>query len=238
MDIKKVGVLGKAIYLFRNQQHMLEYLKTHDQGILISLNIEAMSNKNNDFERIINNNIGYIDGIGLLLPLQLKGHFNLKKIPGVELWQNVVRNFPEKSVFLIGATEEVIKNVAQRFRSEFPNELTDYRNGFFSSAHEIEQIKNRIVETRPEIVLVAQGQPAQEKLAEELITLHPALYLCIGGSFDIYAGIKKRAPKLFISIGAEWLYRLYKEPQRFTRMLKSIKTIPLIILAKESDLNM
>lgn len=236
MDIKKISLLNKTIFLFRNKQQVTEYLATNDQGILISLNVEAMASKDPEFTRIINQNIGYVDGVGLLLPLRLKGHVNLQKIPGVELWQEIIRSFPNKKVFMIGATEQVISTVAAKFEKDFPNPLLGYRNGFFNTPEDMEQLRKRITDLRPGIVLIALGQPRQEKLAEELIALNPALYICIGGSFDIYAGIKKRAPRLMISMGAEWAYRLYKEPWRFTRIFKSLNVIPRMILAKKRNI--
>ena len=42
----------------------------------------------------------------------------------------------------------------------------------------------------------------------------------IGGSFDVLAGVKKRAPIYIQRIGMEWLYRLLQEPGRlWTRYL-------------------
>ncbi|WP_341838422.1 WecB/TagA/CpsF family glycosyltransferase [Chitinophaga pollutisoli] len=236
MEVKKISLLNKTIFLFRNKKHVTEYLATNDRGILISLNVEAMASKDPEFTRIINQHIGYIDGVGLLLPLRLKGHVSLQKIPGVELWQEVIRSFPNKKVFMIGATEQVICTVADKFKRDFPNPLLGYRNGFFPSAEDMAQLREEITDLRPDIVLIALGQPRQEKLAEELMALNPALYICIGGSFDIYAGIKNRAPRLLIAIGAEWAYRLYKEPWRFTRIFKSLNVIPRMILAKKRNI--
>ena len=46
------------------------------------------------------------------------------------------------------------------------------------------------------------------------------LTMCLGGSLDVYAGTVKRAPKIFIKLSLEWLYRLLKEPKRLGRMMK------------------
>jgi Teichoic acid biosynthesis proteins len=43
---------------------------------------------------------------------------------------------------------------------------------------------------------------------------------------DIFAGISKRAPAIFIKLGLEWFYRLCKEPWRFKRMMR----LPLYLL--------
>ena len=41
----------------------------------------------------------------------------------------------------------------------------------------------------------------------------------VGGSFDVWAGMKKRAPEWMCQLGLEWLYRLGQEPSRWNRIL-------------------
>jgi len=67
---------------------------------------------------------------------------------------------------------------------------------------------------------------------DELIKIHPALYMGLGGSFDIYGGNKKRAPKIFLDLHLEWFYRLIKEPTRFGRQLNLIKFLILLKMKK------
>jgi N-acetylglucosaminyldiphosphoundecaprenol N-acetyl-beta-D-mannosaminyltransferase len=50
--------------------------------------------------------------------------------------------------------------------------------------------------------------------------MNARLYIGLGGSLDVFAGNVKRAPKLWIRFGLEWLYRLLKEPKRLLRALK------------------
>jgi N-acetylglucosaminyldiphosphoundecaprenol N-acetyl-beta-D-mannosaminyltransferase len=40
----------------------------------------------------------------------------------------------------------------------------------------------------------------------------------VGGSFDIWSGRLKRAPRLWQLLRLEWLYRLLQEPWRYKRM--------------------
>ena len=59
-----------------------------------------------------------------------------------------------------------------------------------------------------------------------------AKLLCgLGGSMDVYAGTVNRAPKIFIKLGCEWLYRLIKEPWRLGRMMK----IPKVLMIAKKD---
>ena len=66
------------------------------------------------------------------------------------------------------------------------------------------------------------GAPAQEKwiYTNRSSLTSVKLMMGLGGSLDGYAGIVKRAPKVFIDLGLEWFYRLLKEPKRIGRMMK------------------
>ena len=57
--------------------------------------------------------------------------------------------------------------------------------------------------------------------------VHPdALYMGVGGTYDVFTGHVKRAPKIWQTLGLEWLYRLAKEPKRIGRMAK----LPLVLV--------
>ena len=69
-------------------------------------------------------------------------------------------------------------------------------------------------------------------LMDELIKIHPALYMGLGGSFDVYCGLKQRAPELFLNSNMEFLYRLLNEPMRFKRQLVLIKFFVLLKMGR------
>ena len=58
----------------------------------------------------------------------------------------------------------------------------------------------------------------QEKLIyKHLNSFKKGIFVGVGGSFDVISGTKKRAPKLFIKLNLEWLYRIVTEPKRLKR---------------------
>ena len=67
------------------------------------------------------------------------------------------------------------------------------------------------------------GSPAQEILMSEMLARHKAIYQGLGGSFDVYTGTVKRAPKWWIDHNAEFAYRLIRQPKRITRNAKFVK---------------
>lgn len=226
-----IMVNNKKIYHFSSKQELINFVK-NKKTILISANAEAIMKNDDRFTNIINNNIAYADGIGAVMALKSKGFKEAIKIPGVELWINVLQNSIGKKVYFLGASKEVIEKTVQKAKLEFPNiSIVGYRDGYFKDS-DFNNIKTEILSKKPDIVLIALGQPRQEYIAEELLNLHPALYMGLGGSFDIYSGVKQRAPKFFLDNGLEWLYRLLKEPTRIKRQLGLFNFLVLLKLNK------
>ena len=62
--------------------------------------------------------------------------------------------------------------------------------------------------------IVAMGSPVQEYLMQDMHKVHPAIYQGLGGSFDVYTGTVRRAPKWFADRGLEGVYRAFWEPRK------------------------
>ncbi len=229
--IEKILIRHVLVYPFPNRRVFLETIENKHK-ILIAVNAEKILNEAPQLQKIINDNIGYADGVGTVMALKQKG-LNAVKIPGSEFWLDIVRHFyHDKKFYLLGSSQDVIEQTVTKLKVNFPGiNIVGYRNGFIDDQAKA-GLKALLTELKPDIVFVAQGTPRQEYLMDELIKIHPALYMGLGGSFDIYCGLKNRAPKLFLKLHLEWLYRLLKEPTRFGRQLVLIKFLALLLLKK------
>ena len=222
MNIATINVNNINTFGFSSKNELLDYVDDKKK-ILVALNAEKIIKKDKRLRDLINNNIGYSDGISIVWALKKKG-IAAVKIPGVEIWYDIIKKYTQKSFYLIGSTQEVIGKTVNQLRLELPEiNIVGYRDGFIKTDDEKSELLNELVLMKPEIVFVAQGSPRQEFLMEELLIAHPALYVGLGGSFDVYCGKKNRAPKFFINNGLEWFYRLLKEPTRLSRQAVLIK---------------
>ena len=231
----KYKIVNKyKINAFESKDDFLDYIEDK-QKILIAMNAEKIIKSDDFLREIVNSNIAYPDGFGAVLALRTIG-LSAIKIPGSEFWLDIVSRFERsKKFYLIGSTREVIYATVKRLKREFPSiEIVGYRDGFLRDGDKYRLIED-IKKTQPNIVFVAQGSPRQEFLMKELKEEYNALYMGLGGSFDIYGGDKRRAPLLFLKLELEWFYRLLKEPTRFGRQLALIKF--LIFIGKNSLLN-
>lgn len=229
--MKSTIVNHYKIHAFKNRDQFLDQIRD-EHKILVAMNAEKILKDDERLRQLVNANIGYPDGIGAVMALRQKG-LDAVKIPGAEFWLDIIGRFQnEKSFYLIGSAQEVIEETVAKLHREFPDvQIVGYRNGYLKP-EDIATLKQDLATLKPGVVFVAQGSPRQEFLMEELMAVHPALYMGLGGSFDVYCGLKKRAPKIFINLGLEWLYRLLKEPTRIGRQMVLVKFLALLMVGK------
>lgn len=225
--------IGKLhVYPFISRDELINYI-VDKKKILIAINAEKILKKDTELIGIINSNVGYADGVGAVWALKQKGVSKAIKIPGVELWLDIIGAFyRQKTFYLIGASDEVIRLTVEKLTSEYQGiQILGYHSGYFNDVKKQEIITD-IAYKKPDVIFVAMGSPKQEYIMNELFSAHPALYMGLGGSFDVYTGKVKRAPKIFVSLGVEWLYRLLKQPKRINRQIRLVKFFLLLIFRK------
>jgi len=228
MDYKIIK--NYKIHAFASKSLFLDSI-AESKKILVAMNAEKIMKSDERLKRIINENIAYPDGVGAVMALRSRG-LKAVKIPGSEFWLDIIERFKEdKKFYFVGSTDEVISSTVKRLKREYPSiQIVGYRDGFLKNGDK-EKLLEDLVKTQADVVFVAQGSPRQEFLMDELISEYPALYMGLGGSFDIYGGDKKRAPSLFLKLNLEWFYRLIKEPTRIGRQLVLIKFLIFVGLS-------
>ena len=126
-------------------------------------------------------------------------------------------------VFLIGGRQQVLQETCAKLRRQWNVNIVGSQDGYFAPA-EREALFARIAASGAQIVTVAQGSPRQELLMRDCRQHWPhALYMGVGGTYDVFTGHVPRAPRLWQNLGLEWLYRLLRQPSRLRRQLKLLK---------------
>jgi len=159
-----------------------------------------------------------------------------ERVAGIDLMMGMLERGAQHGyrVYLLGATEEVNRTVAERIKIDFPGVVVaGRRNGYFS-ADEEEVIANDIALANPDILLVAITSPKKEQfLARWSDRIQVPICHGVGGSFDVYAGKVKRAPLAWQRYGMEWLYRLLQEPGRMWKRYLVTNTLFCWLVLKE-----
>ena len=161
------------------------------------------------------------DGISVVRAMQQLSLPVTERITGVDLAQRLLdmAGQAEKSVYLLGAEEEVVSALAKKLKLRYPRMEVRYKNGYGKDKDADFQ---EIVQAQPDLVLVALGVPAQELLiARHLDQFQKGVFIGVGGSFDVLSGSKRRAPSFFVKTNTEWLYRIVREPSRLKRFYES-----------------
>ena len=215
---------GVITYAPKSRDELIDYA-VDSKSILVAVNAEKILHSTKQSRAIINRNIGYPDGIGAVWALQKKGYKDVIKIPGCELWLNIVeRYYKTKKFYLIGGKQEIIDNTVYQLKEEFKEiNICNFRNGYIQTESEEKELIQDIVKYQPDIIFVAMGSPSQELLMERIQQNHKALYQGLGGSFDVYTGNVKRAPNWWVNNNLEWAYRLIKQPSRIIRQIHLLR---------------
>lgn len=230
---KKISLNGVDVFPFSSEFLLLQYIDKF-KGILVAINAEKILHATNETRQIINRNIGYCDGIGAVMAIRHRGIRDVVKIPGCELWLKIIAHYyTEKTFYLIGSKQAIIDHTVFKLRREFPGiKIVNFRNGFIQTEEERQDLLDDISEKKPDVVFVGMGSPRQELLMEEMYARHSAIYQGLGGSFDVYTGNVKRAPKWWMDHNLEFAYRLLKQPSRIKRQIHLIRFYILVKLGK------
>ena len=228
MERNIVKLLGLNVDSFTFEE-AIEYAKTIS-GQVVTINPEMINNavQNPEFAEIINNaELVIPDGIGVQIGLKILG-YNVRRIAGIEFSRRMIEECAksEQSVTLVGAKPEIVQKAKENLEHEIQGLYVTYaHDGYF---RDDDEILNELKIRQPRLVLCALGSPKQEEFILKAKELLPdALFVGVGGSFDVWSGVVERAPEIYQKLGLEWLYRTVKEPKRFKRIFP---TLPLFVL--------
>jgi N-acetylglucosaminyldiphosphoundecaprenol N-acetyl-beta-D-mannosaminyltransferase len=162
------------------------------------------------------------DGVGILWGGRVLGQHFSERVTGVDtVFQLAAVACRQRfSLFLLGAAPGVAEKVAEVFQRANPGLQIAGTYAGSPDPQDEDEICRRIQSAKPHIVLVAYSAPKHDLwIARVLPRLKVPLMMSVGGTFDLIAGVKKRAPRWMRDHGLEWLFRLYQEPSRWRRML-------------------
>ena len=220
--IKKTYRGTKSEFLKEIEKNLLNDKKS----FIVTANPETFmkASQNKVFDNILNSDETTIiaDGIGVVKGAKLIDIDIKERIPGVEVSYALLdfANKYNKSLYLLGASEEVIELVVEKVKKEYPNiNLVGYKDGYVQDK---DRVFEEILNISPDIVLVALGVPAQELLiGKHYDKFKKGIFVGVGGTFDVMSGKVKRAPQIFIKLNLEWLYRIAGDKTRMKRFYDS-----------------
>jgi N-acetylglucosaminyldiphosphoundecaprenol N-acetyl-beta-D-mannosaminyltransferase len=200
--------------------------------------VVAMQKDKKLYDSVVNCDLINADGQSIVWAARFLGKHLPERVAGIDLMENLVALAHRKGYkcFFFGAKEDVVSRVINIYAEKYsPDIIAGYRNGYYTQDEE-ESIVRQICESGAHILFVAISSPQKEIF----VNMHKDA-LCkvnftmgVGGSFDVIAGVTKRALYWMQKIGLEWFFRFIQEPGRMWRryLIGNYQFIRLVFKAK------
>lgn len=169
------------------------------------------------------------DGMPLVWLSRLLGTALPQRVTGADLVPRLARESGKRRLrmFFLGGSGGVGQVAIETLRQRYPDMLVAGCESPFVSTEGTEMLLSqqedtrlvqRINEARPDVLLVAFGNPKQEVwFNRNRHRLRVPVTVGIGGTFELIAGTVARAPSWMQHAGFEWLWRFMQEPSRLWR---------------------
>ena len=230
--------MGEAVELCEG------FVKEGRQAAVFTPNAEIvqMAIENPEFKELVNSaQLIVPDGAGVVLAAKLLKTPLREKVAGVELAEKLIARSGQSGIkfFFYGSSPDmgngrsVAENARERLLQKYPDAKIVGTSDGYVKEDAMDALVDKINNSGADALFVCLGVPKQEKwIAENREKLSVKLLLGLGGSLDVFAGNVKRAPRIFIKLNLEWLYRLMKEPKRLGRMMSIPKFIFSTLFSK------
>jgi len=238
VQIELAKVNGLEVKLYTSINHATadiinNYLDKASSAVAINPEKIILSRESLLIKNVLENNeIRYADGIGVVKYISYKTEKKISRIPGCELWEQLMKEagIRKLPVYLIGAKSETLNQVIVKLKENYSTPIVGFHDGYFSNE---DKLINDILLSKAKIVSVALGSPKQELFISKCKQAGiKAFFMGVGGTYDVFTGNVKRAPKIFCDLGLEWFYRLVSQPSRVIRQGNLIKFLWLAITNK------
>ena len=224
-------------YAVSKARGLISNPESESAQLIVTLNAIGMENviSDSEFKEAVSNaSMVLADGSGLCIGMKILGMPVQERVAGIDFAEQLCRlaSVEKWPVYFIGAVGDTAKKCAYMLQEKYPGLIiAGARDGYFDVRDT--NIPDAIAQSGAKIVLVAMGQPRQEKW----VMLHrerlgKILAVGVGGAFDVLSGKLYRAPLWVQKIGFEWLYRMLQEPSRWKNNLRLITFMLRIFAAR------
>lgn len=228
-------ILGFNVFN-KDKAALMDYVEAFNKVNIISGNPEVLYNGLSDtlLKENFNSETSVIipDGVGTVIASKIVKAPVKEKIAGIDVVREVIikANAEEKSVYFLGAKQEILERCVKNIKKEFPNlKVSGFHNGFFD-LNNCQDVIDDVMKSNPWAIFVAMGSPRQEIFINKIIDrVDTHIFMGVGGVFDIFAGELTRAPKWMLAFGLEWLHRVVQEPFRIKRLMVIPKFLLLVL---------
>lgn len=243
----KISMLGAKIHNVTMEDAMTAvdgFIREEGLHQIITLNAEILyqAQENERLLQLINKaDLVTPDGSGIVWGADYLGMPLKERVSGIDLLWEICRAAPEKGwrIYLLGAAPGVADKAAANLKVKYPGiSIVGVRNGYFdiNNKEEIQNVLEDVQQAAADVLFIAMGAPRQEYFIEDYgKDFGVKVAIGVGGSFDVVAGVVKRAPVFMQKMGIEWLWRLLCQPSRWKRMMNLPRFVRLVKKTKKKQ---
>jgi len=241
MKIDFLGIPVDAITMqetINTIDHAIQTSKKINHVVINAAKVVSMQSDKKLFESIVNCDLINADGQSIVWAARFLGKRIPARVAGIDLMEELIKlaNKKKYKCFFFGSKEEIVKKVVDIYTKQYsPDIIAGYRNGYFTYEQE-PLIARQIAESGAQLLFVAITSPKKENFLFQYkdILGKISFTMGVGGTFDVIAGVTKRAPVWMQKIGMEWSYRFIQEPKRMWRryLIGNVKFFWLVIKEK------
>ena len=177
-----------------------------------------------DYRHILNGaDFVFGDGTGVRWAARLQRHRMRANLNGTDLVPAFLQAAATDGlrVYLLGAKAAVVARTADVVRQRFPGWTLAGRHDGYFQVDALDDLVTEINEARPHLLLVAMGNPLQERwIQANRARLRVNLCVGVGGLFAYLSGDTSRAPSCMRRLGLEWLGVMVMQPRKAMRYLR------------------
>lgn len=227
-NIEIFGVRIDDIDFFNSVRAAETLCETKGLSTIFTPNPEILIKARGDqkFKNVLNSaSLSICDGIGVLYASKILNHPLPERVAGFDLICALFDKIKNKdiNVFLLGSKDYIVKKAKEMIEKTYEGiKICGIHHGYFIKDDKLkkneEKVIKKINESNTNLLIVCLGSPLQEKwIYKNRNKIKANVAIAAGGALDVLSGYKKRAPKEFINLKLEWLYRIIKEPTRIKR---------------------
>ena len=221
--ISMMGCLIDNLTMEETLQRVDSFIRagTPHQHVVVNVDKLVKASREPELRRIINDcALVNADGMPVVWAARLLGKPLKERVAGIDLFEALMQRAAVRGwrVFLLGAREEVVAGVRAIYEKKYSGlVIAGHRNGYWTPAEE-EGVAEQVAASGADLLFVAISSPKKEQfLGNYQARMRVPFAMGVGGSFDVAAGLLKRAPRWMQQAGLEWFYRFLQEPRRMFR---------------------
>jgi N-acetylglucosaminyldiphosphoundecaprenol N-acetyl-beta-D-mannosaminyltransferase len=240
--LKRVLILNGGFHpltLDETADRMMDMVRSGERGYVCTVNVAILMMMRSDsrLQRFVDRaSLVVADGQPLVWVSRALRTPLPERVAGIDLIDSVCERAEREDigVYLMGARREIVEGVADRLRNRYPKlKLAGVADGYFPK-DESDERASAVADSGAQILFTGMGVPLQEHFLEEQFDrLGVNVAIGVGGSFDVLAGLRSRAPLWIQRLGLEWLYRVAQEPGRLWKRYLTTNSQFLFLACRE-----